>query len=140
MDAGETVYIPPLVWHYLEYLDDTMSLNLRFGRSSHHRWIGDHLLSNFHLQNIAAWIPERGPLRGAPKRVFGTIQRAWTERAADEPAAALNERMRLLYRQLYREHCDPRRPVSFLPEHATTPVLGLFPEPSCRQDSRRVAR
>lgn len=52
---GETVYIPMLMWHHLEYLDDAMSFNVRFGRTSYGRFLS---LDNFHrdpyIQNVAA--------------------------------------------------------------------------------------
>ena len=126
---GETVYIPPLMWHYIEYLDDSMSINLRFGRSPHRRFFGEQLISDFYLQNISRWMPERGPLRGDPKKVFDRIRREWKARTPEEAPATYQERMRLTFRDLYHRYCDPRGPVSWLPEHAATAVKGLFPDP-----------
>lgn len=32
ISPGETIFFPPSIWHYVEYLDNGMSVNFRFGR------------------------------------------------------------------------------------------------------------
>jgi lysine-specific demethylase 8 len=32
LDPGEMIYFPPSIWHYVEYLENGMSINIRFGR------------------------------------------------------------------------------------------------------------
>jgi len=32
ISPGDTIFFPPSIWHYVEYLDNGMSVNLRFGR------------------------------------------------------------------------------------------------------------
>lgn len=32
LEPGEAIYFPPSIWHYVEYLDNGMSINFRFGR------------------------------------------------------------------------------------------------------------
>jgi cupin-like protein len=55
LEPGETVYIPMLMWHHLEYIDDAMSFNYRFGRTRYGRFLS---VDNFHrdpyIQNVAA--------------------------------------------------------------------------------------
>jgi lysine-specific demethylase 8 len=55
LEPGETVYIPMLMWHHLEYLDDAMSFSIRFGRTRFGRFLS---LDNFHrdpfIQNVAS--------------------------------------------------------------------------------------
>jgi Cupin-like domain len=55
LEPGETIYIPMLMWHHLEYMDDAMSFNYRFGRSRYGRFLS---VDNFHrdpyIQNVAA--------------------------------------------------------------------------------------
>lgn len=41
----ETLYMPMLIWHYLEYIDHAMSFNLRFGRNKFGRFL---CVDNFH--------------------------------------------------------------------------------------------
>lgn len=52
---GETIYIPMLMWHHIEYIDDAMSFSVRFGRTRFGRFLS---LDNFHrdpyIQNVAS--------------------------------------------------------------------------------------
>jgi lysine-specific demethylase 8 len=41
LEPGDTIYFPPSVWHYVEYLDTGMSVNFRFGRSDFAREVVD---------------------------------------------------------------------------------------------------
>lgn len=61
---GETIYIPPLWWHFLQYMDNAMSVSLRFGRSRIGRILYERFHPNMHLQNIA-W---KGFLGEKPRR------------------------------------------------------------------------
>lgn len=45
LNPGEAVYIPMLMWHHLDYVDDGMSFNLRFGRNRYGRFL---CVDNFH--------------------------------------------------------------------------------------------
>jgi ribosomal protein L16 Arg81 hydroxylase len=71
---GETVYIPPLVWHYLEYRDDAMSVNFRFGRSPHRAFLGDALVSDVHVQALSRWMPESGRLSADHRYVLTRLK------------------------------------------------------------------
>ena len=55
LEPGETIYIPMLMWHHLEYMDNAMSFNYRFGRTRYGRFLS---VDNFHrdpyIQNVAA--------------------------------------------------------------------------------------
>jgi uncharacterized protein (DUF1330 family) len=100
LDPGETIYIPMLAWHHVEYLDDAMSVNLRFGRTSFGRFLS---LDNFHrdpfIQNVASkMVGPADALRSfAPlmEQVKATYRR---------PARDITERIRLM-RALFRDLC-----------------------------------
>src|SRR5262249_6921547 len=84
LEPGETVYIPMLMWHHLEYMDDAMSFNYRFGRSRYGRFLS---VDNFHrdpyIQNVAAKMV--GPddvLRGF-EPVIDEIAAAYVEPTTD---------------------------------------------------------
>jgi lysine-specific demethylase 8 len=52
---GETIYIPMLMWHHLEYVDDAMSFSVRFGRTRFGRFLSlDHFHRDPFIQNVAA--------------------------------------------------------------------------------------
>ncbi len=57
---GETIYMPSLMWHHLEYVDSAMSFNLRFGRNIYGRFMS---VDNFHrdvlMQNFASHLGGR---------------------------------------------------------------------------------
>lgn len=55
LEPGETIYMPALIWHYLGYVDDAMSFNLRFKRNKFGRFL---CVDNFHrdsyIQNLGS--------------------------------------------------------------------------------------
>ncbi len=61
LELGETVFMPAFFWHHLEYIDQGMSFNFRFGGSSDAQVM--HLLTHYHrdmyTQNLwAAFVRE----------------------------------------------------------------------------------
>jgi hypothetical protein len=51
---GEAIYIPPLMWHYLEYVNNAMSFNIRFGRNIYGRFMCiDNFHRDYYIQNFA---------------------------------------------------------------------------------------
>ncbi len=55
VEPGDAIFMPILIWHYCEYLDDSMSISLRFGRSAHNRF----LYQRFHLNPFVQAIGTR---------------------------------------------------------------------------------
>lgn len=53
LHAGETLYMPAGIWHYVEYVSTSMSYSLRFGRNSYTRFLSRAFHMNLFLQNIA---------------------------------------------------------------------------------------
>ena len=77
---GETLYIPPLWWHFLEYASAAMSINFRFGRNPYNEFVATHLHPNMFIQGVAAKFlnlceqPDRRAL-GAYRRLRQAYQR-----------------------------------------------------------------
>ncbi len=53
LEPGETLYMPPLVWHHLDYTDFGLSINFRFAPSRRLGFLAD-LIPEIYLQNVAA--------------------------------------------------------------------------------------
>ncbi|GAA2083750.1 hypothetical protein GCM10009801_44400 [Streptomyces albiaxialis] len=50
----DAVYIPPLLWHYLDYLDLGASFNVRFGRNPYSKFLSvENFLADQYLQAVA---------------------------------------------------------------------------------------
>jgi uncharacterized protein (DUF1330 family) len=100
LEPGETIYIPMLTWHHVEYLEDAMSVNLRFGRTRFGRFMS---LDNFHrdpfIQNVASKMvgPEDALRSFAP--LVEHVKEAYRR-----PAPDMKERIRLV-RALFRDLC-----------------------------------
>ncbi|MDX6607853.1 MAG: hypothetical protein QOD14_2393 [Solirubrobacterales bacterium] len=100
LEPGETVYIPMLMWHHLEYLDDAMSFNYRFGRTRYGRFLS---VDNFHrdpyIQNVAAKMV-------GPEDVLRTFEPVVDEIAAAyvQPATDVRNKVRDM-RALFRRLC-----------------------------------
>lgn len=55
LEPGEAVYMPMLIWHYLEYIDTGMSINFRFGRNRYGRFLCiDNFHRDYYVQNVSA--------------------------------------------------------------------------------------
>lgn len=55
LQPGEALYIPMLMWHYLEYVDLGMSINFRFMRNKYGRFLSvDNFHRDFFGQNLSA--------------------------------------------------------------------------------------
>ena len=114
LEPGETVYIPMLMWHHLEYVDDAMSFNYRFGRTRFGRFLS---VDNFHrdpyIQNVSAKMV--GPddvLRGF-EPVVDEIADAYVQPVTDVRHKVRD--MRALFRRLCAEISPEADPEGLCP-------------------------
>ncbi|MGZ5412040.1 MAG: cupin-like domain-containing protein [Solirubrobacterales bacterium] len=100
LEPGETIYIPMLMWHHLEYIDDAMSFNYRFGRTRYGRFLS---VDNFHrdpyIQNVSAKMV-------GPEDVLRTFEPVVDEITAAyvQPATDVRHKVRDV-RALFRRLC-----------------------------------
>jgi hypothetical protein len=115
LEPGETIYIPMLMWHHLEYLDDAMSFSVRFGRTRFGRFLS---LDNFHrdpfIQNVASKMVGPEDALGAFEPVIDDIKAAYRQ-----PAPDLRQKVRDM-RALFRRLCAQLAPDAF-PERLCPP-------------------
>lgn len=53
LHAGETLFIPASIWHYVGYTTTSMSFNIRFGRNAFTRFLSQNLHMTKFVQSIA---------------------------------------------------------------------------------------
>jgi hypothetical protein len=79
LEPGETIYMPMLIWHYLGYIDDAMSFNLRFKRNKFGRFL---CVDNFHrdsyIQNLGSRLVGIGTYGGAYAQAMSEIEAEYT--------------------------------------------------------------
>lgn len=115
LEPGETIYMPALIWHYLGYLDDGMSFNLRFKRNRYGRFLCvDNVHRDSYIQNLG-W-----KLAGA--RGDNAYTRAMPEIEAEyvRPADSLREKvvgMRSVLRRVCERVMPEILPSRFCPPH-----------------------
>jgi hypothetical protein len=108
LEPGETIYIPKLMWHHLEYIDDAMSFSIRFGRNRIGRFLS---LDNFHrdpyIQNVASKMvgPEDALAAFAP--IIEDIKTAYKT-----PAPDMRQKIREM-RTLFKGLCAHLCPEAF---------------------------
>jgi Cupin-like domain len=114
LEPGETIYIPMLMWHHLEYMDDAMSFNYRFGRTRYGRFLS---VDNFHrdpfIQNVSAKMV-------GPEDMLRTFEPVVDEIAAEyvRPASDVRHKvrdMRALFRRLCADIAPEADPESLCP-------------------------
>jgi lysine-specific demethylase 8 len=105
LEPGETIYIPMLMWHHIEYLDEAMSVNIRFGRTHYGRFLS---LDNFHrdpyIQNVASKMV--GP-QDALDSFAPSMERITTSYLT--PATDTTARIRFM-RAMFRDLCGELAP------------------------------
>ena len=111
LEPGETIYIPMLMWHHLEYMDNAMSFNYRFGRSRYGRFLS---VDNFHrdpyIQNVAAKMVGPEDVLSTFDPVVDEIAEAYVGPSTDVRHKVRD--MRALFRRLCADispEADPER-------------------------------
>jgi hypothetical protein len=111
---GETVFIPMLMWHYLEYTDDAMSFNVRFGRNKYGRFFSvDNFHRDYYVQNFSSKLCDPEACRALYEE---HIARAVSEYL--RPSASLRDKVkevRSLFRELCTQVCPEARVEEYTP-------------------------
>jgi cupin-like protein len=114
LEPGETIYIPMLMWHHLEYMDDAMSFNYRFGRSRYGRFLS---VDNFHrdpyIQNVAAKMVGPDEVLAGFDPAVGEIADEYVRPVQDKREKVRD--MRGLFRRLCAEIAPEAEPESLCP-------------------------
>jgi hypothetical protein len=83
LHPGETLYVPPRVWHFVLYMDNGMSINFRWGRS-----LVDTMLLGFpggtDLQAVSSYVYEQGDTSPHSKSILRELRRVSTKHRKGE--------------------------------------------------------
>jgi hypothetical protein len=71
LEPGEALYMPMMIWHHLEYLDTSASVNIRFWQNPYSYWLTHALCPDYRVQYLMSEL-------GDMKRVARS--RPWFER------------------------------------------------------------
>jgi hypothetical protein len=114
LEPGETIYMPKLIWHYLEYTEDGMSFNLRFARHRFGRFL---CVDNFHRDS---YVQNLGALVGGDTARASDLARAIDALSVEylQPAGSLRDKVagvRRVLRRACSELIPAARPDLFCP-------------------------
>lgn len=133
LEPGEAVYMPMLIWHYLEYLDTGMSINFRFGRNRYGRFLCiDNFHRDYYVQNVSAKMVDETRVEREYGDAVDEIKTEYTR-----PCSSRSEKtrtMRALFKKLCSRispeaepelHCPPEREAQQLAQIEAELALGL---------------
>jgi Cupin-like domain len=101
IEPGETIYMPMLIWHYLEYVDDAMSFNVRFGRNKFGRFLCiDNFHRDYYLQTFASHLADTQLVDTKYADAIAAITREYQKPAPDLPTKVRD------MRQLFKGLCE----------------------------------
>lgn len=117
LEPGEAVFMPLLIWHYLEYIDTGMSINFRFGRNRYGRFLCvDNFHRDYYIQNVASKMVDEATVASryedALEEIKAEFIREFASRA--EKVRAMRALFKRLCAQIAPEanpgsHCPPER-------------------------------
>lgn len=102
LEAGECVYVPSLSWHYVDYIEDSMSISLRFRRSNYVTRLVNILFPDMYLQGIAYKFADP-KVAAANLESLEALEAIWAEDIVDgrEKVQKIREKAKEIYNQFY---------------------------------------
>ncbi len=105
IQAGEALYMPAAIWHYVEYTTTGMSYNIRFGRNRYTRFFANAFHMNTSLQMIAWKMVDASVAGEKYAEVFGRLTSTYKKAygSAKEKRLALQAVFDRIRDELYPE-------------------------------------
>lgn len=111
---GETIYMPMLIWHYLEYVDDAMSFNVRFGRNKFGRFLCiDNFHRDYYVQTFASNLADTAACETKYAQAMDAITAEYQKRPVDLPTRVRD------MRQLFKGLCEQYFPEAGADQYAS---------------------
>jgi hypothetical protein len=101
--GGETIFMPALIWHYLEYVDTSMSLSMRFWRNPYSRFLAEECHPDYHLQAFAWRLIDPASIEPDDELAFRQIEEL-ARKPLSSPAEK-GQQMQALYEEIYARRC-----------------------------------
>jgi hypothetical protein len=115
LNPGDAVYMPSLIWHHLDYVDNAMSFNIRFGRNRYRRFLSvDNCHRDCYVQNFACRLVDEVAVRGS--KYEGALEEIIAEYIKPAPSAIDKVRtMRRLFKDLCNRLCPEAKVDEYCP-------------------------
>jgi hypothetical protein len=113
LQPGDAIYMPMLIWHYLEYNDDAMSFNVRFGRNRYGRFMCvDNFHRDYYIQNVGSHLADVTRCEAEYEPCLNAVVDEY-----QRPADLIDKvrSMRNLFRRLCHQICPEAKVDSFCP-------------------------
>ena len=123
---GQAIFMPALFWHYVEYVETSLSVHFRFGQTRHGRFFDDFIHRSMYPQNVAACFQDERFAAGPGRKVMRRLRRAVAATYRSDRERYLQ--IEKLCMELYQELC----PDGFSGVHA---IRGWSPS----EDSKSTA-
>ncbi len=102
LHPGECLFLPFSLYHHFAYLDDAMSINIRFGRNRYHDLFNRYMVPHWSLHALAARLTDEAQVEGEERALFLKVLRC-LERSAPSAYARYHSIVESLT-QLCHEH------------------------------------
>ncbi|HVG18514.1 MAG TPA: cupin-like domain-containing protein [Blastocatellia bacterium] len=103
LQPGETLFVPSLSWHYVEYLDAALSLSMRFGRNKYTHFLATKMHVDMYVQNVSAKMVDEAVVERQYLDVFREIEDAYYK--SYESKMEKYKRMNELFQDIYSRIC-----------------------------------
>lgn len=114
LHPGEAIYMPMLIWHHLEYTDDAMSFNIRFGRNIYGRFLSDNFHRDLYIQTFASRLSDPQCSSSEYEQAIATIIAEYLK-----PAPTMLDKVkevRKVFKELVAQFCAETHAHEYRPE------------------------
>lgn len=122
LDTGDCMFVPSLSWHYVDYVEDSMSISFRFRRPGYLTPIVNALFPDMFMQGIAYKLAEE-EFKDRNQTIIQEITTKWSQPFTDgrQKVQEMRQLAKDIYARLYPE--APRAYYSFDFEQYFPPLL-----------------
>lgn len=100
---GQAIFMPALFWHYVDYVETSLSVHFRFGQTKHGRFFDDFIHRSMYPQNVAACFQDERFAAGPGRKVMRRLRRAVAATYRNDRERY--SRIEMLCKELYEELC-----------------------------------